>query len=155
MFDLTTYILSREFATALVDKQAGKTIETETSSGHIDEEGISKLRDSDASLIKADGKLYRLSRVEGSNYKYLNTHTDGSSQIAQMTEIDLNINTGDFTLKDVMIEGAPVEELRRLVESHINNTEVHVSSADREEWNSRVKAEVPQGTELLTLVNQR
>lgn len=142
MFDVTTFILSREFTTAVVNKQAGKTVEIESSSGHIDEDSLKSLLESNESRITLDGKVFRLSRIEGNYLKYINTFTEGDDTSVSMTELSLNKESGDFTSKDIVIGGGDVEELRQEFNEHKNNNSIHVSTNDRTGWNSKVSASV-------------
>ena len=147
--DMTTYILARGYTDGKINQSGGgsKEIEIETVSGQIPQEELDILLKSSSSLIKLDGKLYRLARIEGITYKYLNSSTDGSGQVINMTELDINKETGDFYTKQIIIEGSSVEWLERLVREHIEDNNIHVSSADRAYWNNKVSAEavaIPQ-----------
>lgn len=83
-------------------------------------------------MIVAVGRVYRLSRVEQNSYKYINTRTDGASDLVKMTELDLNITTGEFTIRDISVEGQSVEELEEKVDNHIADTTVHITQEERE-----------------------
>ena len=142
MFDITTFILCRDFTTALVNKQAGQTVEIESSSGHIDEDSLKSLLESNESRIMLDNKVFRLSRLEGNYLKYINTFTDGDETSVNMTELSIDKNSGDFTIKDIVIGGGEIEELRQEFNQHKNNNSIHVSTNDRTGWNSKVSASV-------------
>lgn len=132
MFDVVTYALSRGYTNAAISQAGGsKEIEVETISGTIPKDKLDELLKSDGNTIKCDNKIYRLSRIEGNNYKFMNSTTDGSGQVVNMTEFDLDRETGDFYTKQIIIEGSSVEWLERLVREHIEDNNIHVSSADR------------------------
>lgn len=131
--DMTTYILARGYTDGKINQSGGgsKEIEIETVSGQIPQEELDILLKSSSSLIKLDGKFYRLARIEGNNYKYINSTTDGTGQVINMTELDIDKETGDFFTKQIIIEGSSVEWLEQLVREHIEDNNIHVSSADR------------------------
>ena len=132
MFDVITYALARGYTNAAISQAGGsKEIEVETISGTIPKDKLDELLKSDGNVIKCDNKIYRLSRIEGNNYKFMNSTTDGSGQVVNMTEFDLDRETGDFYTKQIIIEGSSVEWLERLVREHIEDNNIHVSSADR------------------------
>lgn len=132
MFDVITYALARGYTNAAISQAGGgKEIEVETISGTIPKDKLDELLKSDGNTIKCDNKIYRLSRIEGNNYKFMNSTTDGSGQVVNMTEFDLDKETGDFYTKQIIIEGSSVEWLERLVREHIEDNNIHVSSADR------------------------
>jgi len=152
MIDVTTYILARNYADGKIkpspgpspDPSGGKEIEIETVSGEIPADKLKELLESSNNLIKCDGKYYRLARIEGNNYKYLNSSTTGSGQVINMTELNVDKETGDFYTKQILIEGSSVEYLEQIVQEHINDNNLHVSSADRINWNNKVSAEAVQ-----------
>lgn len=145
MFDITTYILSTKTAAAIAGKAAGgKTVDVQTSSGQLDEDALNTLKESKSNIIILQDKVYRLSRIEGADYKYINSLTDGSSQIVKMTELNINIDTGEFETKILIIEGQAVEELIERLEHHESNFNIHVSEEDRNNWNNKVTAEAVQ-----------
>ena len=133
MFDVVTYALSRGYTNAAISQAGGgtKEIEVETISGTIPKDKLDELLKSGGAMIKCDNKFYRLARIEGDNYKYMNSTTDGSGQVVNMTELNLNKETGDFFTKQIIIEGSSVELLEQLVREHIEDNNIHVSSADR------------------------
>lgn len=111
MFDITTFLLTKDYTTAIVSKQAGKTVDIESASGELDEDALKSLLESVQSTVVLENKVYRLSRIEGNTYKYINTKTDGTKQTIDMTELDINKITGKFTTKQLVIEGSSVAEL--------------------------------------------
>ena len=138
MIDVTTYILARTYTDVKVGASssqesgnAGKEVEIETISGQLPEDNLTNLLESSNSVIKCDGKYYRLARIEGNNYKYINSSTNGSGQVINMTELDVDKTTGEFSTKQILIEGSSVEALEELLRGHIENNNLHVSSADR------------------------
>ncbi len=134
MIDITTYILAREATKAIIDEEGGigsKVVNVESSSGHLDQDTLDILKKSPSNLIVVDKKIYRLSRIEGNNYKYINSLTDSTSQFVKMSELDVNQETGDFSTKVLTIEGQSVEQLRLEFEAHRDNNVIHVTSADR------------------------
>ena len=144
MFDITTFLLTKDYTTAIVSKQAGKTVDIESASGELDEDALKSLLESVQSTVVLENKVYRLSRIEGNTYKYINTKTDGTKQTIDMTELDINKITGKFTTKQLVIEGSSVAELWEIVDNHINDSSIHISDADRAAWNNKVSADVIQ-----------
>ena len=144
MFDITTFLLTKDYTTAIVSKQAGKTVDIESASGELDEDALKSLLESVQSTVVLENKVYRLSRIEGNTYKYINTKTDGTKQTIDMTELDINKITGKFTTKQLVIEGSSVAELWEIVDNHINDSSVHISDADRAAWNNKVSADATQ-----------
>ena len=144
MFDITTFLLTKDYTTAVVSKQAGKTVDIESTSGELDEDALKSLLESVQSTVVLENKVYRLSRIEGDTYKYINTKTDGTKQTIDMTELNINKITGKFTTKQLVIEGSSVAELWEIVDNHIKDSSVHISSADRAAWNNKVSADATQ-----------
>ena len=144
MFDITTFLLTKDYTTAIVSKQAGKTVDIESASGELDEDALKSLLESVQSTVVLENKVYRLSRIEGDTYKYINTKTDGAKQTIDMTELDINKITGKFTTKQLVIEGSSVAELWEIVDNHINDSSVHISDTDRAAWNNKVSADATQ-----------
>lgn len=145
MFDLTTYIWATKTAVGIAEKAGGaKAVDISTTTGQLDEEALQTLKDSKANIIVLQQKVYRLSRIEGNDYKYINSLTEGASEYVSMTELNININTGEFYTKVLTIEGQSIEELERRFNAHVNNMGLHVSEEDRENWNNKVTAETLQ-----------
>ena len=145
MFDITTYIWATKTAVAIAETAAGaKTIDINTSTGQLDEESLNLLKQSRGSMIVAVNKVYRLSRIEGNTYKYINSLTDGASDLVKMSELDLNIETGYFSIRDISVEGQSVEELEEKVDNHIADTTAHITAEERAKWNDKVSADVEQ-----------
>ena len=150
MFDVVTYALSRGYTNAAISQAGGgtKEIEIETISGIIPPDVLAELLKTPNTTIKIEDKCFRLSRVEGDTYKYMSAYTNGAGQIINMTELDINKNTGEFNSKPIIFEGSSVEYLEEMLQEHINDNNIHVSSADRAYWNNKVSAEaieIPQG----------
>jgi len=157
--DMTTYILARGYADGkIASSEGGKpkdvVIDIEDVSGQIPEEDLEKLFATNNSVVYLDGKFYRLARIEGDNYKYINSTTTGAGQSCNMTELNINKNTGEFTTKQILFQGSSVQYLEDELQNHITDTSAHVSSSDRTKWNNKVSAEVevlPDGTYNLKL----
>ena len=99
MFDVITYALARGYTNAAISQAGGsKEIDVETISGTIPKDKLDELLKSDGNVIKCDNKIYRLSRIEGNNYKFMNSTTDGSGQVVNMTELDLDREAGANTI---------------------------------------------------------
>ena len=142
MFDITTYIWCTKTAKSLIDKVGGKTVDIETSTGQLDEEALKILEESKSSMLVLNQKVYRLSRIEGTTYKYINSLTDGSSRVISITELDVDTTTGNFESKILMIDNTALEELRAEFEAHRDNNLRHVSDEERERWNNKVTASI-------------
>lgn len=142
MFDVVTYALARNYTNAAISQsEGGKEIDVETISGTIPKKELDELLKSAGNVVKCDGKYYRLARIEGDNYKYINSTTDGSGQVINMTELDIDSKTGDFYTKQIIIEGSSVEWLEQLVRHHIEDNTVHITATERNYWNNKVSAE--------------
>jgi len=145
MLDITTYILARRSA-SIIAQQAVEEIEPEViieeSSGTLPPDVLAKIVGANAAYIKLENKIYRLSRIETNNYKFINSYTDGSGQVVSMIELDIDKTSGEFTTKPLIIQGSSVADLERRLEEHINDNNIHVSENDRAYWNNKVSAEV-------------
>ena len=143
MIDVATYILARGYTDAAISRSGGDAPELviTDSSGVISEEGLSILKDKKSSLVLLDGKIYRLARIEDSNYKYICTYTNSSASVPNMIELDVNIETGNFNTKQLTIEGQSVEYLEIRLNEHIENNSVHITDTERNFWNNKVSAE--------------
>ena len=144
MFDITTYILSKDFTTKVVNKQAGRQIILADYTGQLDEEQLKILKESTSSTIILDNKLYRLSAITNKEFKYIASATDGDSNIVWMVELVINKETGDFKTKNLIVDQVPVETLRAEFEAHRDNADIHVTLEDKAYWNNKVTAEVTQ-----------
>lgn len=145
MFDITTYIWATKTASVIAEKASGgKTIKVETSTGQLDEDALNVLKESNASMVILNGKVYRLSRIEGITYKYINSKTDGTDEVVTMTELDINIQTGEFSTKILVIENQSVEDLERRLNAHIHDTSAHLTEEERAYWNTKVSADATQ-----------
>ena len=134
--DMTTYILARGYTDGkIASSEGGKpkdvTINLEDVTGQIPEEDLEKLFETNNSVIILEGKYYRLARIEGDSYKYINSTTTGAGQSCNMTELDINKETGEFSTKQILFAGSSVQYLEDALNTHIENTTMHVSAADR------------------------
>ena len=133
MLDIATYVLARGYTAAALANGAasGKEVEVDDVSGQLPESTLTELTKSTSAVIKLEGRYYRLTRIEGDNLKYINSTTNGSGQIINMTELDINKETGEFSTKQIIFEGSSVQYLEDALNTHIENTTMHVSAADR------------------------
>jgi hypothetical protein len=133
MLDVLTYALVRGYTNAAIN-QAGsgtKEIEVEIISGSIPKEKLDELLKSTSNVIKCDDKYYRLARIEGNNLKYISSYTNGSGQIINMVELDIDKTTGDFSTKQIIFEGSSVAYLEEQLQDHINDNTVHITATER------------------------
>ena len=133
MFDVITYALARGYTNAAIS-QAGtgsKEIEVDTISGTIPKDKLDELLKSNNSIIVCDNRYYRLARIEGNNYKYINSTTNGQGQVINMTELDLDKETGDFYTKQIVFQGSSVQYLEDALNAHINDNNVHITATER------------------------
>ena len=144
-FDITAYILSKEFTAvtvkSAVDKQAGQTVELVDSSGTLNQETLDTLNNSISNTIILDHKVYRLNSITNELYKYICTVTDRTDGVISMTELRINKTTGDFETKQLIVDQSPVTELRHEFEEHLADMEAHITQAERDNWNNKVSAE--------------
>ena len=134
MLDVLTYVLARNYTNAVINSGAGnsgKEIEIEEVSGQLPEAQLQELIKSPNTIIKLDGKYYRLARLEGDNYKYISSFTNGSGQIINMVELDINKTTGEFSTKPIIFEGSSVAYLEEMLQDHINDNNVHITNTER------------------------
>lgn len=104
MFDVTTFILCTKNTEALINKATGgQPVEIETTTGQLDEDALNKLKESKSALVVLNQKVYRLSRIEETTYKYINLSTSGTSQTLEATELDINTETGHFETKVLIL----------------------------------------------------
>lgn len=142
--DITTFLLAKDFTTAVVNKQAGKEVMLAEYSGKLDEDALNSLKESIASAINLDGKIYRLASITSTEYRYINTMTEGATTVVSMTELDINKKTGEFTTKILIVDQTPVGELKAELENHIADMTMHITAEERDYWNNKVTAEVEQ-----------
>ena len=140
--DITTYILAREFATEVVNKQAGYQLDLPEYTGRLDEEALNKIAESAQTSIILDGKLYKLSRITDMEYKYVNMTTDGRETVVSMTELDIHKKTGEFSTRKLITDQTEVGELRQEFEEHRDDEVRHITAEERDYWNNKVTAEV-------------
>ena len=144
-FDITAYILSKEFTAvtvkSAVDKQAGQTVELVDSSGTLNQETLDTLNNSISNTIILDHKVYRLNSITDDLYKYICTVTDRTDNVISMTELRINKTTGDFETKQLIVDQSPVGELKRQFDEHLADMEAHITQAERDHWNDKVSAE--------------
>ena len=137
MIDITTYILARGYTAGAIaqfsESGAAKMKEVEIAdvSGQIPEAELNSLLSSSGSIIKLEGKYYRLARIEGDNYKYINSTTTGAGQTCNMTELTVDKNTGDFTTKQILFASASVQYVEDELQAHVMDSSAHVSTSDR------------------------
>ena len=143
MIDITTWALARAYTNAAIASIPGGGAEVDIvdQSGTLSPEGLEKLKETKESVVVLDDMVYRLARIEGNNYKYLCTYTTGPGTIPSMKELDINIETGDYFTKQLVIEGSSVEYLEERLNNHIADTNVHISSSERNFWNNKVTVE--------------
>lgn len=149
MIDVTTYILARGYTAAAIasGQSKNKEIEIDDVSGTLPEGVLADLTKSNASVIKLSGKYYRLSRVEGDNYKYINSTTNGAGQIINMTELDVDKNTGEFQTKQIIFEGSSVAYLEDELQEHITDNTRHITAAERTKWNNKASVSIAKDTD--------
>lgn len=144
--DITTFLLSKSFTTAIVNKRAGKEIMLADYSGQLDEDALNSLKESISSSINLDGKIYRLASMTSTEFRYINTMTEGATTVVSMTELDINKTTGEFFTKILIVDQTPVAELKAELEAHIADMTMHITDDERNYWNNKVTAEVePDG----------
>ena len=144
MLDVTTYLLSRRYADVAVkiaEKESNPELVVTDISGEFSPEGLSIIKDKKNALIILENRLFRLTRIEDKNYKYLCTATTGDSTIPSMIELDVNTETGYFSTRQLTIEGSSVEYLEERLNAHINDKTVHITNKERNFWNNKVSAE--------------
>lgn len=134
--DVTTYMLARGYADGkIASLQPGSTepttITVEDIVGQIPSDELEKLLNSNSSIIILDGKYYRLARIEGNNLKYLNSTTNGEGQVANMSELNINKITGEFSTKQLVFASASVQYLEDALNEHKNDNNVHITATER------------------------
>jgi len=133
MLDVISYALARGYTNAAIS-QAGsgsKEIEVEEISGAVPKDKLDELLKSNRNIIVCNGRYYCLARIEGNNYKYINSTTNGAGQVINMTELDIDKNTGDFFTKQIVFEGSSVQYLEDALNAHINDNNVHITATER------------------------
>ena len=140
MFDITAYILSKQFTTAVVNRQAGQEIDLARYDGRLDAEALAAMKESAQSIVNLDGKIYRLTFITDSEYKYINTITEGTSTVISMTELDIDKETGEFSTKPLIVDQTPVGSLRAEFENHRDDEVRHITAEERDFWNNKVTA---------------
>ena len=150
LFEVTTYALAKQYTDSAIEAAGGGEAEVTITdvTGTISQEGLEKLKESKNTIITLDGKVYRLSRIEGDNYKYIASITDGEGQTVNMTELNINQNTGDFYTKQLVFNSGSVEYLERRLNAHIEDNVRHINSSERDYWNNKVSTEAEQIKEV-------
>ena len=134
MIDITTFILARGYTNAAIAASGGgkpTEVDIETASGTIPAEALEQLENKGA-IIALDNKIYRLSRIEGDTYKYICSITNGSGQTINMTELNIDKNTGDFFTKIIVFNSGSVEYLEERLNNHIADSVAHITSSERD-----------------------
>ena len=133
MIDVTTYILARGYTNAAIaESGGGKPAEVEITdvSGIIPADKLDQLTNKGAILV-LENKIYRLSIVESNTYKYINSVTNGAGQTINMTELDIDKDTGEFNTKQIVFNSGSVEYLEERLNSHIEDNTVHITATER------------------------
>ena len=134
MIDITTYILAKGYTDAAIAESGGgepTEVDIETTSGTIPAEALEQLTNKGA-IIALENKIYRLSRIEGDTYKYICSVTNGSGQTINMTELNIDKNTGDFFTKIIVFNSGSVEYLEERLNNHIADSVAHITSSERD-----------------------
>ena len=143
MIDITTYILAKGYTNAAIASSGGgKPTEVDITdvSGTIPAEQLDQLTNKGAIIVLED-KVYRLSRIESNNYKYISSVTNGAGQTINMTELDIDKETGEFFTKQIVFNSGSVEYLEERLNSHISDNTVHITATERNYWNNKVSDE--------------
>ena len=133
MIDITTYILAKGYTNAAIASSGGgKPTEVDITdvSGTIPAEQLDQLTNKGAIIVLED-KVYRLSRIESNNYKYISSVTNGAGQTINMTELDIDKETGEFFTKQIVFNSGSVEYLEERLNSHISDNTVHITATER------------------------
>ena len=133
MIDITTYILAKGYTNAAIASSGGgKPTEVDITdvSGTIPAEQLDQLTNKGAIIVLED-KVYRLSRIESNNYKYISSVTNGAGQTINMTELDIDKDTGEFFTKQIVFNSGSVEYLEERLNSHISDNTVHITATER------------------------
>ena len=133
MLDITTFILARGYTDgAIAASGGGKPTEVVITdvSGTIPAKELEELTNKGA-LIVLDNKIYRLSRIENNNYKYICSITNGNGQTIVMTELNIDSTTGDFFTKQLVFNSGSVEYLEERLDSHMADNIAHITDAER------------------------
>lgn len=134
MIDITTYILAKGYTDAAIEAGGGgkpAEVDIETTSGTIPAEALEQLTNKGA-IIALENKIYRLSRIEGDTYKYICSVTNGEGQTINMTELNIDKNTGDFFTKIIVFNSGSVEYLEERLNNHIADNVAHITSSERD-----------------------
>ena len=133
MIDITTYILARGYTNqAIAESGGGKPAEVIITdvSGTIPAEALEQLTNKGA-LIVLENKVYRLARLEGNDYKYINSTTNGAGQTINMTELNVDKTTGEFFTKQIVFNSGSVEYLEERLNGHIADNNAHITKTER------------------------
>jgi len=116
------------------DKIEFVEINPETITGQLSPTKLNLLTTNMVNRILRGDKIYYLSIKEGNTRKYFSTSAE------DYDEIDVNITTGEYEVKN-----------SRLV-NHINNKTIHITQAEREFWNKKLNClEQVESNETLIL----
>ena len=140
MIDITTFILAKSYTNAAIaEAGGGAPVEVDISSvsGVIPAEELEQLENKGA-IISLENKVYRLSRIENDTYKYICAITNGIGQTINMTELNVDKNTGEFFTKQIVFNSGSVEYLEERLDNHVADSTAHITSSEHE----KVSAEV-------------
>jgi len=83
-----------------------------------------------------NGKVYTLMLKADNIYKYMSKNDSNET----FYWVNINTTSGDYTTTD-----------DSSITTHLSNTDIHITAAERIFWNNKVTASVSSGAEILTL----
>lgn len=133
--------LEKEVADLQVNKQPLiKTIHLETPYGTLTPEQLLAVINNDVNRFIFNNSIYYLSYKSGNIKKYYSSLTE-PVEGEYLNQINVDITTGNYAI--VSTSNITWKD----IEDHINDTSIHVTSAQKTFWDNKVTAE----TEILNL----
>ena len=122
------------------DKDLQVAISIEAPLGAISEDDLAKLKKNFTAVVELNNRFLTLSSRNGNNWTYTsNPDTNGTFYV-----MTINMNNGTYT-------STALNPAQSNLNTHIQNTDVHIQAGERTNWNKKVSAEVIVDEEKLKL----
>jgi len=115
-------------------------------SGVLPESILLFLRSNRLNKVVLGNKIYYLSIKNGNIQQYFSNTSNNIPNEPNFNRVDLNIDTGEFTIKDTWLDAQ-----MKLAIEHINNQDIHVTLDDKLRWNNKLNCEDEVSGEELIL----
>lgn len=114
--------------------------------GVIPEIILQHLRNNKINKLLLGNKIYYLSIKDGNIQQYFSNTTDTVQGEPNFNNVDLNIETGEFTIIDSWLDA----QMKSAI-AHMKNKNIHLQPGEREFWNNKLNCEDEVSGEELIL----